>query len=495
MITIKSKTTIRLFIIAFLIIFLCPAFADSKIVSENDFSGKVGIFGIAGNRTSAALTNQTADYIKKIFNDCGRFLPVENKQLDAALNHSKENNDKDIYLHAAKLLNLDIFVIVSSFQIGDIIYSDLRVVPLNESYGNLKKTVRLKSRNNLNIPLKTGREIAILHEKLPVIARVEKVYNDSLYLINAGEWHGLKNDKNYSIKGTEIKIVQTGRFESLVKIPFKKNEREKILIKIYPDTESIVKEIKDDISRNTIAKYSIADVSPKNTGKRLLESVCLVNIGTNILIPGYGAFLTTSYMGFENPQPDLYGITLSLSLVTMHFLLPEIMTNFNINFFPWKQDPDKTERMQDFQKFLWLSLPLTFSASYMHQLAYQFSRSEILPPFFHDRDNIAGLFSVIIPGGGLFYKGHKLAGWGFYFSEMVLAGYTVYNYDKDYGKYALYSLGAIKLIDIVFAYFAGSGYAFYDLEMEGEIKTPVTMGFRQGAGNENILNIMASAEF
>ncbi len=90
-----------------------------------------------------------------------------------------------------------------------------------------------------------------------------------------------------------------------------------------------------------------------------------------------------------------------------HFLLPELLAGFKINFFPWKEDSDKTEKMQNLQTFLWFSLPVTFSVAYMDQLAHQFAVTEHVPPFFNDRDNAAAIFSLFLPGGGLYYKGYR----------------------------------------------------------------------------------------
>ncbi|MBN2040019.1 MAG: hypothetical protein JW864_08265 [Spirochaetes bacterium] len=481
--------------INFLTLVILLSFIISSQAEDGTYSDKVGIFGIAGNRTNAALTTETADYIKKIFTYCGRFMPEESKQLDTALEKAKNSNSRNVYIHAGELLSLDILVMVVSYQLGNAVYSDVNIVPLNSAYENFKKTIRIKSENKLNIPLKAGREIAILHRNLPVTALIKKKYENGLYLINAGEWHGLRENTVYPTQKSDIKIEQTGRFESLARIPHLKEIKEKIIIRTYPETDKILEEITNDISGNTISKYSITDITSGNTEKRLLESVCLVNIGTNLIIPGYGAFLSTSYLGFENPKPDPYNITLSTSLIAMHLLLPELMTGFDVNFFPWKQDSDKTEKMQNLQKFLWISLPLTFSASYMDQLAYQFIQSEKLPPFFKNRNNMAGLFSLFIPGGGLFYKGRRAAGWGFYFSEMALAGYGIYNQNKDKGRYALYASGAVKIFDIAYAWFCSSGFSFYDRELERDVNTPVTIGFRPGAENESIITLMVSTGF
>ena len=67
--------------------------------------------------------------------------------------------------------------------------------------------------------------------------------------------------------------------------------------------------------------------------------------------------------------------------------------------------------------------------AFLDQLAHQFKTNNVLPPFFMNRNETALVLSLLIPGGGMFYKGHRLPGWGFYLSEMFLAGFCVYTKD------------------------------------------------------------------
>ncbi len=420
-------------------------------------------------------------------------------ELETAYNEAKKNlrENENVYIKTAGILKFDLYVLVSAYQLGNLIYSDIKVVPINPEYNNLEKTIKLRSKIKLNIALKTGKEIAVLHKNLPVNAVIIKAYGNDTYLINAGEWQGIKNNGNYKLPEHNIQVIQTGRFDSIVKIPAAKKEGEHIKIQIFPDIDKINNELDDDISRNTVSKYELdAQGIQGATEKRLVEGICVINMCSNACIPGYGAFLSTSYLGFKDPKPDMPGVTLSTSIIAMQFLLPELMTDFKINFLPWKQDSNKTEKMQDLQKFLWATLPVTFSTAYMDQLAYQFTSTEHLPPFFKDKDNMAAVFSLFLPGGGLFYKGYRLAGWGFYFSEMLTAGYAVYNYGSNSGKYALYALGAIKLFDIIYAYIASPSYSFYNLEKEREIEPAfLNMGIRTGPNHDRIYNVMVTSTF
>jgi hypothetical protein len=467
-----------------------PCFAAAQIKTSPN---GVAIFSVPNNNTAdIALTTETVERIKKVFEECGRFMPAS-RELDTAYNEAKKDllENENIFVKTAGLLNLDIYVLVSAYQFGNLIYSEINVVSLNPEYKNFEKKIKLRSKIKLNISLKSGIEIALLHKNLPLNATIIKSYGNDNYLINAGEWQGIKNNESYGSQRCNIQVIQTGRFESIVKIPAAQKEGEGIQIKIFPDIDKVINELDDDVSRNTVSKYELDAAE-----KKLVEGICVINMCSNVCIPGYGASLSIGYLGFKDPKADWPGITLSMSIIAMQFLLPELMTDFKINFLPWKQDSDKTDKMQDLQKFLWVSLPVTFSVAYLDQLAYQFTSTEHLPPFFKDKDNMAAVFSLFIPGGGLFYKGHRLAGWSFYFSEMITAAYAVYNNESNSGKYALYALGAIKLFDIIYAYLSTPSYSFYNLEKERMTEpTFLNMGFKTGPNNDRIYNLMVTLLF
>jgi len=481
---------VNIFVLSFIFTFAAflPATAQNKTSPKS-----VAVFGIStGNTADITLTTEAADYIKKIFTDCGRFLPVA-KGIDAAYNKAKiesVKNEKDLYNLTAKLLNVDIYVLVSSYQLGNLVYAEIETISLNQEYRSIEKKFRLRSGIKLNIPLKAGKEIALLHKNLSLTAEIIKAYENDLYLINAGEWHGIKDNAVYK-SPQRVQIIQTGRFDSIVKISENRKEGEKILIKIFPDVEKIAKELDKDISRNTISRYELENTPEK----RLLEGICFINMGSNMCLPGYGAFLSTSYLGFKDPKPDWTGVALSTSAIATQLLLSEIMTDFKSNFLPWKKDADKPDKTYDLQKFLWLTLPVTFSVAYMDQLANLFNATGHIPPFFIDKDNTAAIFSLFLPGGGHFYKGRRIAGWSFYFSEMATAGYAVYEKNNS-GKYALFAFGAIKLFDIISAYITRPAFSFYNIEKEREIE-PVSLNFGmiKSPGNYNIFNAFVSTLF
>ncbi len=480
---------ISLFILILVTSISLPIFASAQIKASPN---GVAVFGLPNNNTAdIALTAETAERIKKVFTDCGRFMPA-GRELDTAYNEAKKNlnQSENIYAKIAGILNLDLYVLVSSYQRGSIVYSEIAFVPLNPEYKKLEKKIKLRSKIKLNLALKCGIETALLHKNLTVNATVINDYGNNNYLISAGEWQGIKNNRTYDAQGVSLKTIQTGRFESIVKTSSARKTGEKIRLQLFPEVEKIINELDQDISRNTVVRYELDAAE-----KKLVEGICVLNMCSNFCIPGYGASLSVSYLGFKDSKTDWPGITLSTSVVAVQLFLPGLMTGFKANFLPWKQDSDKTENMQDLQKFLWLTLPVTFSAAYMDQLAFQFTSTEHLPPFFKDKDNMAAVLSLFIPGGGQYYKGHRLAGWSFYFSEMLTAGYAVFSNDKKSGKYALYALGAIKLLDIIYAYLSKPSYSFYNLEKEREMEPFLNIGSHTGPNSDRIYNLMVTSMF
>ena len=483
-----------------LLLYYCnPLLAVEK---QDVLRGNIVIFSTPQISPSLnALTDESVGYLVKILNKNGRLRPVEKNRLQWAFSKVEgEISRADSYSQVAKILNVDLYIIVSLFQRGTTSFAEMQIVPQKKYYRHLRKRIVLKSRIMKNIPLKLGREITHLHQKLPIRAAILNKYDNGLYQLNAGQWNGLRKGERYRIGNRHLTIRELGRYRSIAEIKGRKIEiGDPVIIQLYPKTEGIIKEVNRQIFLNTEYRYSLANTILKHDDpeKRMIAGICIINMGGNICLPGYGAYLSTHYLGFKNASPSTTGIVLSSTLIFFQFTLPVLLTSFKSNFFPWERDSDKTEKMQNLHLFLWGTLPLTFSTAYMDQLSYQFSKKEKLPPFFRDRDTAALSFSLFIPGGGLFYKGHRFAGWCYYLSELALAGYGVYYYNSGKrGIYALSALGVIKLIEIVNAYFIRPSYRFYNLEMEREQQgVSISVNTEQTGENENIYSIGVNYRF
>lgn len=458
-----------------LALMLLSGAAPASGSSREELSGNVVIFGTPQTGSSLiALTDESISYLKRVCNRLGRFRPVENNRLDWAMSIVRERGYErgDFYTSVSAALKVDMFIVISLYQQGRTIFAEMRVTPLKGDLRIVEKRIRVRSRIFKNIPLKLGRELAYLHNALPLRAQVIDRYPDRMYRLNIGQWNNIEEGRRYALDRGYLVVVARGRYQSIARIiGAQRDAGDTVSIPLYPETSGIIDEIEDRISQNAERGYGLSNTLLKGEypEKRMIEGICIINMGGNVCLPGYGAYLSTHYLGFKDAKPDVTGIVLSSSMVVLHFTVPEFITRFRINFFPWEKDGDKTGDMQNLQIFLWASLPLTFSVAYMNQLAYQFHDSEHLPPFFSDRDAAASAFSLFIPGGGLFYKGYRFGGWCYYLSEMLLAGYGVYHYDSGRrGRYGLAALGCIKALELLHAYLIEPSYRFYRIETERE---------------------------
>lgn len=433
-------------------------------------AGGVVIFGTPrGSEALTVLTLESMDALRRTFADCGRFMPVENYRLRQVMRAFKEGESPETtYQEMAEALGVDLYVVVAVAQAGSMYSGELRVIPLNPAWSSLERRITVRSRIPLNIPLKMQKEATLLHEGLPLKAAIVDVAGTNLFRVDAGQWHGLGRGKYGTVAHGRVEVLQTGRYESVVRI--EKGERStgsQLVFRQTPPVRGLVDLNERMTSENTIRQYGLDADRPEggDPRKRFLESMCVINLGGNVCLPVYGSFLSTHYMGFEGSSPDARGLVLSSASLATQLLVPEFLTGFEANFFPWVKDDDKTTEMQNLQIFLWVTIPFTFTVSYLDQLAVLFEEKEKLPPFFDDRDSMAAVLSLVVPGGGLYYKGYRASGWFFYFSEMTAAGYGVYNgTSRIEGRIALLILTGLKCADMLAAWLVEPSYSFYRFE-------------------------------
>ena len=421
-----------------------------------------------------ALSQKTVQTIMDTFDRLGRFQPVDAALVQRAMENIPEGSaNENLLLKAAEQLNADLYAVATVSAAENYIIGTLAIVPVSPQYKHLKRNIMVRSMVLMNIPLKLAREVALLHRDLPVQTKVlEK--RDGLYLLNTGQWNGLNPGRYRTDRGASITIHNTGRYQSLTSLPESLSKAKGFTITHYPSISGILDELDDRIDYNTNYKYSLAtaaDGQNLDPEKKFTESVCLINLGANACLPGYGSFLSTTYMGFKKTTPSIPSIVFTSLLIVTHFILPECMTKFKINFFPGVMDKDKTMDMNHLQIFLWSTVPLTVSVAFMDQLAYQLITNNVLPPFFMKKDETALMLSIFIPGGGMFYKGYRLPGWGFHLSEMFLAGFCVYTKnDKKKVLWGGITLGGVKFIELMTAFLCKPAYKFFNLEKEGQIQ-------------------------
>ncbi len=467
--------------------------AEAAEIRINPPSGGVAVFVLpAADPALGALGIESAAAIRDAFDRSGRFMPVEEHQLRWAFNGAQGAPGDEFYERAARLLDVDLYVVVLLSRMGESYGATMRVVPRREELGHLARMERFESRIMMNIPLKLARSAALLHEGLPLVAAVLARLDSDRYRIGAGQWHGLVAGTFPTRDHGTIEVLAVGRYESVVRIPAARpGEGSRIVIPVFPDAKKESRRYTMQISDNAIARYGAGSTLLKDTDprKRYIEGACVINPGGNACLPVYGAFLSTAYLGFKDPRADVPGLAASGSVLAVQFALPSLLTGFSAHFFPWERDADKSRDLQRMQYFLWAASPLTISAAYFDQLAAQFSRSGTLPPFFEDRDGFAALCSAVVPGGGQFYKGRRPAGWGFFISEMALGACSAYYFDSgDGGKVLLAALGAVKLADIAAAFFMRTGYDVYKRETADERSALVPfLQMREMPGGEGVM--------
>jgi hypothetical protein len=354
------------------------------------------------------------------------------------------------------------------FRQGALYSARIEVGALSPDCKDLAGNVTVSSLITSNIPVKTAREIACLHRDLPLRVRVLKEV-DGLHLVNAGQWHGLVPGTVKTVSGETVKIMRTSRYRSMARFTRPHAEGDVLVLSVYPDYKRLVRDMEKEIDFYANYKYALneSELKGDNPEKRFIKGICIINIGASLVVPGYGAYLATGYMGVKEGKADVAGIVVSAALILTHYTLTECMTGFKSNFFPWIRDNDKTVQVQNLQIFLWSTLLTTFTVSFLDQLAYQYRQTQHLPPFFLKRDLAAAALSLFVPGGGLFYKGYRIAGWCFYTAEMALAGYGSYSWGRGQGYlYVFSAMALVKLADIICAYLITPSYPVYRIEQE-----------------------------
>ena len=463
--------------------------AEMKLIVR----GGVAVFGIPqASSANAVLVIEGVEACARVFNQCGRFRVLGESEVREAVRSAEQSHGGDarVFERAAAMLGVDLFVVVQANRTGELFFAEARVIALNPSYRRLARVVRVRSALVHNLALKIERSIARMHEEVPLQASVLKRFGNNTYLLDVGQWHGMRARRYRTEAHGEIEILHAGRYESVARVNAPLPDGgEPIIIGCYPETRRMIREIEQRLAENTINRYGMDSplVGEGESRRRFIEGMCVVNMGGNVCLPIYGAFLSTYYLGFKEGSPDVNGLLLASASLLAQLMLPETVTGFRINYAPWVRDCDKTRGMRDLQVFLYATVPLTFTTAYLDQLAVQLKRTRVLPPFFIERDLTSLLLSALIPGGGLFYKGQRAAGWSYYFCEMALAGYGVYRFgDNKTGAYALYALGAVKLIEFIHAWFIPSSYDFYNQEIRPE-RNEVTLSLHTDFFNGDCL--------
>ncbi len=447
-----------------------------------------------------AVTIESAKEITDVINNLGILFPAELNKINNALTEANASGTDDVYKKAAEFLEVDIYITVMCFKRGNYTFGDAKIYQLNGKYGKISKNILIKSTIAVNVPLKLAREIAYLHENLKLTGDVLK--NESgTGLVSFGQRNSISTGSYQTNDGKTIEVVEADRYTSKVKLPAGFLEKAVTLTK-QADYDKEIRRLDKILETNLIYKSGLKNTFLKGEDpeKRFVAATAFINPLASTIIPVYGAYLSTGYLGFDGESansshgPSALGLAYTGVILLTQLLLPEIVTGFTINYWPWIEGGTKTAAMQNFQIFMFATIPLTGTAAFLDQLAYLFNKSDKIIPFFDNKNWTAMMFSLFIPGGGLFYKGWRIFGWSYFTAEMVLAGFGCYYLGNiEYSGYFFLAYAVLKLGEILHAYFINPGYNYYNNEMSREVKrSDISFNIRERKIDRNDTEIFYS---
>lgn len=418
-----------------------------------------------------ALSSITLDAVKEAFVQCRQFVPSEAQSF---LGMTGIQSAGDI-VGKAHLYEVSLVVYMRVFLVGPVYYCELSFKPLDDSVPFKEETVTVQATIAKNIPLKVKREIVKRHQDVLQCTIKTKVDKHS-YIINAGQWHGLTT-KSYTLtNGMQCTVKIVHRYTALVQLDGDYTAGDMLTVKSTVSRKGLLDAITAKIHEHVSYERSGKELLKGDSdSKRAIEGCCVVNPFGNILLPGYGAFLATHYMGFTHTEPEWLGVYAGAGVVVLQLGLVPALGKGEVNFFPWVKDHDKTDAQYRLHAYLWATLPLTYTVAFFNQLAYAYEKQRVLPPFFSDMDLAAVLVSAIVPGGGLFYKGQRLWGYAYWMSEFSLGGLLAYNWQHN-SRRMLWAglLAGIKLVELFHARVASPAYSVYSYELSHNT-TPINV--------------------
>lgn len=437
----------------------------------------------------------SAEYkLNEMFHKSGRYYPADYHRKKISLEKAQGGSSEEFYKNAARLIHADIAVILSiDSQRGSFLLKMTGTEFGRDGEKTLFEAI-ITSSIPENIPLKAALHFSDFFNNLKLEAEVIRIDESGSGVINAGQWNGLEQGE-YRTSAGIVKVTSLTRYNAVVS-GTAISAGDRVVFDIYPDMTDYFRDTERLLKLNTVKKYGTDEILNRREGaaKELTYGTCIINPGANLFLPVYGSFLSVEYMGIEKSTPDRTGLIIASVITAGHFMLPGMMTGFKTNFFPWVKDSDKTSEMQRLHIFLWASLPFTYTASFYNQLAWQYHSKDLLPPLFIDSDNTAAVLSFFVPGGGLFYKGHRGAGAGFYAAEMSLLGYGIYSGSSSKSKAAFIGFGAVKIIDIASAYFVKPAYRVYRDEVAGTYPS-FSLGIAPGIEGEGEFTFSVTQSF
>lgn len=464
-------------------VFLCSPLALMALPRAAVFSMP------ADNPSIAALTIETHRRTVHALELLGRFEITGESVLSSAWEQSDKTTFYERCMHSAQLSDSSVVIMLSVYQTGANSFAEAVVRPVDSRFPGLRKNIRVRSGIMQNIPYLIEREIALLHENLPV--HYTRIGSGMPFVIDAGTRSGIVPG-NYTTSSGGVRVLEVSDTRAVIDRAIAPQGR----IEVYPRVDAYLKETTDSINDGIARRYGpgYAYMNGEGFEKRYLQSIFVINPLGNLVLPGYASYLSVNYIGIEGPKPSYPTMAIGASVYLYQLLWMPVSSGFKENFFPFVKG-DKTKAQQRYHTWLWATIPLNFTVCYFDHLALQYRNADLLPPFFENRDNVAALLSAVIPGGGHFYKGARITGWSYYGGEFALFGYGIHHYDSEMGKNALMAGAIVKAADIVHAYFARPSYGFFNREYYRSETTDFFTEVTPGGDNSLSMNTGVTLHF
>ncbi len=418
-----------------------------------------------------ALSSITQNAVKEAFVECRQLVPAD---AESFVGMTGIQSPDDI-AGRAHLYGVSLLLYMRVFMVGPVYYCELSFKPLDDTVTFNNETVMVQGTIAKNIPLKAKREIIKRHQNVLHFSIKTKV-DARTYIVNAGQWHGL-TEKTYTLlNGQRCTVNVVRRYTSIVQLDGDYSTGDTLAMNSPVCKNDLFESVTAKIHENIAFERSGKELLKGDSdSKRAIEGCCVVNPFGNILLPGYGAFLATHYLGFTHTEPRWQGVYIGAGAVIVQLGLVPALGKGKVNFFPWIQDRNKTDAQYRLHVYLWATLPVTYTVAFFDQLSYAYEKHRYLPPFFANKDITAVLVSAIVPGGGLFYKGNRLWGYGYWLSEFTLGGLLAYTWQGSNRRALPGILAGVKLVELIHAWIAIPAYTVDTYELSHNT-TPINVG-------------------
>ncbi len=444
----------------------------------------------SGRAAQDSALSLTEIEVRRVLYETGRLMPVEDSLRNDALRSSNGKDSVSLYEQAALKLKVKRYFVFRALVVPG--RSVLNVTVFLKEGGDFRREMErnIYTWNHKNIPIRGALFVADYVSSLPIRAAVVSKEEGRVLLLDRGQWSGLRPGI-YSVQGGRVKILSTTRFSSRA-VMEEGSASKTITFPITAETSYIKNRLEDELLSNDVAKLGI-DSELEKRGNPVRESImgtCLINMGANACMPIYGSFLATEYFGFKNSKPHLPGLFIGAGLLVAQLGAVPIHCESIDVFFPWGTHSKRSHRERNMQIGLWATIPLLYTASYLHQLSWQLETRGMLPPVFMNHNVAASLLSFFVPGGGLFYKGYRYGGWLLYSGEVGLLSYSLVK-GGGHAKRGYILLGVVKTLDIWAAAILRPSYGVYKREY-GRTSFDIYMSPDMAAGPKVGLRVMRS---